>query len=84
MRGCGYYISTKSMHFYLLTWRDRRLKKLKYRSNNAQNRRYGKISSRIFETYKNVVRPNGFHIKNTAADMAITTMCHCTSKHNGL
>ena len=84
MRGCWYYISTKSMHLYLLTWQYCRLKNLKYRSNNAQHRRYGKISSRIFETYKNVVRPNGFHIKKTAADIATTTMCHCTSKHNGL
>ena len=61
---CGYEccISPKSIHYSLLTWRDNCLKHLKYRSHNAQNRRSGKISSRIFETYNNAVQPHGFHI----------------------
>ena len=45
--------------------------KLKYRSQNAQNKRSSEISSHIFETYKNAVRPHGCHIYNTAADMAM-------------
>ena len=41
MCGCDWYISSKSMHYYLLTWHNCRLKHLKDRSHNAQNRRYG-------------------------------------------
>ena len=38
----------------------------------------------IFETYKNSVQPNGYHIYNIAADMTIVTIFSCTSKHHGL
>ena len=69
MCGCECCISSKSMHSYLLTWRDHRLKQLKDKNHNAQNRRSGEISSRIFETYNNAVGPHGFHIYNTDADM---------------
>ena len=48
MCGCGCCISAKSMHSFLFTCRNRRLEKLKDRSHNTQNRRYGEISSRIF------------------------------------
>ena len=45
--------------------------KPKYRSHNAQNRRFGEISSGMFEKYKNSVRPHGCHIYNTSTDMAM-------------
>ena len=60
--GCECCISAKSMHYFLLTWRDLHLKHHKNRSHNEQNRRSGEISSRIFETYKNSVRPHGCYI----------------------
>ena len=78
------FVSAKSMHSSLLTWRNCRLKYLKNRNHNAQNRRSSEISSRIFETYKNVVRPHGFHIYNTSEGMAMAKMCPCTSKHYGI
>ena len=84
MCGCKCCIYAKSMHDYLLTWNNHRMKHLKDISNNAQNRRYGEISSCIFETYKNSVQPNGCHIYNTAVDMAMEKMCTCTSKHHRL
>ena len=49
-----------------------------------QNRKSGEISSRIFETYKNAVQPHGCNIYNTAADMAVSKMCPCTSEHHGI
>ena len=49
---CECSISVKSIHSSLLTWSDCRLKHLKDRSNNAKNRRSGKLSSRLNETYK--------------------------------
>ena len=72
------------MNSYLLTWRDCHLKRLKDRSHNAQNRRSDEISSHIFETYNNDVRPHGCHIYNTAVYMAMSKMCPCTSKRHGL
>ena len=62
MCGCECCISSKSIHSPMLTWRYFCLKHHKDRSENAQNRRSGKISSRIFETYKNTVRPYGCYI----------------------
>ena len=59
---CECCIYAKSMHSSLLTWRDCRLKHPKDIIHNAQNRRSGEISSRIFETYKNYVQPHGCHI----------------------
>ena len=47
------------------------LKRLKEQSNNSRNRRSGEIASRIFVSCKNYVRPDGRHIHNTAADMAM-------------
>ena len=41
MCGCECCISTKSIHSSLLSWHDPYLKKLKYQSQNAQNRRSG-------------------------------------------
>ena len=61
MCGCEFCISAKSMHSYLLTWRDSHIKHLKDISHNEKNRRSGELSSRLFETYKNDVRPHGFH-----------------------
>ena len=83
---CSYEccISSKSIYSSLLTWRDNFLKHLKYRSHNAQKRRSGKISSRIFETFKNAVQPHGCHIQDNAADMAMATMCTCTYKNHGI
>ena len=84
MCGCECFISTKIMHSYLLIWYNHCLKWLKYISNNAQNRRSGEISRRIFETYKNAVRSHDCHIYNTSAYMGMATMCPCTSKYHGL
>ena len=84
MCGCECCIFSKSIHFPLLTWKDFRLKHLKDRSQNSQNRRSGEISSCIFETYNNALGTHGFHIYNTAAEMALAKMRPCTSKHNGL
>ena len=84
MCGCKCCISAKIMHHFLLIWRNRRLKHLKYRSHNAQNRRSGEISSHIFETYKNAVRPHGCHIYNTDVDMDMVIMCPYTYKHHGI
>ena len=72
------------MHLSLLTLRDRNIEHLKDRSNNAQNRRSGELSSHLFETYKNSVRPHGCHIYNSAADMDMVKMCPCPSQKNGL
>ena len=84
MCGCECCIYAKSMHSYLLTWYDCRMKQPKDISHNSQNRSYGEIPSRIFETYKNAVRPHGCHIYNTSVDMAMVTMCHCTYAHHGI
>ena len=72
------------MKFSLLTWLDCHLKNLKDRSQKAQNRRSGEISSRLFQTYKNYIRPHGCHIYNFAADMAMAKMCPCPSQNHGL
>ena len=72
------------MHSSLLTWHNSRLKQLKDMSHNAQSRRSGEISSPIFVTYKNDVRPHGCHIYSNAADMEMSTMCTFTSKNHGL
>ena len=58
------------MHSYLSTCRDRHLKHLKDISKNIQNRRSGELSSCLFETYKNSVKPHGCHIYNSA-DMSM-------------
>ena len=71
MYGCECFVSSKSMSYSLLTQCDCHLKHLKDRSHNVQNRRSGEISSRIFETYNNYVRPHGLGICNTATEMAM-------------
>ena len=71
MCGCECCISAKIMHSSLLTWHDRHIKQLKYRSHNAKNRRSGELYIHIFETYKNSVRPHGYHIYNSSAYMAM-------------
>ena len=76
--------SSKVINSSLFTWRDRRLKNLNDKSNNAQNRDSGEISSRIFETYKGTVQPHGCHIYNTDVEMVMATMFTCTSKNHGL
>ena len=77
---CGYecFLSSKNINSFPLTWHDHHMKHLKDRIQDAQNRRSGEIPSRIFETYKNTVRPHGCHIYNTAADMTMATICPCT------
>ena len=52
MCGCECCIYSKIMHLSLLTCHDFNLKHLKGRSHNAQNRRSGESSSRIFEPIK--------------------------------
>ena len=84
MCGCECGISSKSMYFTLLKWRNRCMKHLKDRSHNAQNRKSGKISSHIFGTYNNDVRPHNCHIYNTTVYMAPETMFTCNYKHHGL
>ena len=51
------------------------LKKFKYFSQNAQNRRYEEKSDRIYETYTNTVIPHGHHIYAKSYDMAKAKMC---------
>ena len=62
MCGCECLIPDKSINYSLLTLRDFNLEKLKEISHNALNKSSGEISSRIFEAYKNALRPHGFHI----------------------
>ena len=57
--GCECFILVKSLNLYLLTWCDFNLKQLKDKIHNAQNRRSGEISSHIFETYNDSLRPHG-------------------------
>ena len=51
------------------------LKKLKYHSQNAKNRRSGEKSNHIYETYKNTVIPHGLRIYTKVYDMERATMC---------
>ena len=51
------------------------MKKLKNQIQNAQNRRSGEKSNRMYETYKNVVMPHGRHIYSKAYDMAKAKFC---------
>ena len=71
---CECCISDKIMHSSLLSWRDRYLKKLKDKIQNAQSRRSVEKSHHIYETYKNIVLPHGCHIYSIASDMANATM----------
>ena len=75
MWGCKYFISPKSIHSSLLSWRDRYLKKLKDKSQNAQSRRSGEKSHHIYEICNNTVMPHGLHMYSIASDTAKATMC---------
>ena len=75
MCGCECCISAKSIHFSLLSWRDRSFKKLKDQSQNAQCKRSGDKEHQIYRTYKNTVMPHESHIYAKASDMANATMC---------
>ena len=75
MCGCECCIYAKSIHSSLLSWRDRYLKKIKYKIQKYQIRRSGEKEHNIYETYKNTVIPHGRHIYSKASDMANATMC---------
>ena len=82
--GCECCISSKSIHSSLISWRDRYLKKLKYKSKNTQSRKSGEKPHQIYETYKNTVMPYGRHIYAKAYDMENDTMCkYPQSVHTG-
>ena len=74
MCGCECCIYAKSINSSLLSWRDRCLKKLKDKIQNAQSRRYGENAHHINETYKNTVMPHGSHIYAKASDMEKATI----------
>ena len=82
MFGCEYCIHAKIIHLSFLPWRDCHLRHLKYRSHNAQKRSSGELSSRLFETYKNTVRPHGYHIYHHSTDMHMAKKISCTSQHH--
>ena len=71
MCDCECCISAKSMHLCLLSWRNFHQKKIKDKSQNAQNRRSGEMANCIFETYKNSVMAHGRHIYHTVYAMVI-------------
>ena len=58
MCGCECCISAKSIHLSFLSWRDRYLKKLKDKIQNAQSRRSIEKAHHIYTTYKNTVMPH--------------------------
>ena len=59
----------------MISWRDRYLKKIKDKSQNAQIRRSGEKSHHLYITYKNKVMPHGNHVYAKVSDMANATMC---------
>ena len=75
MCGCECCISAKSIHSSLISWRDRYLKKLKDKIQNAQGIRSGEKAHNIYETYTNIFMPHGPHIYAKASDMENATMC---------
>ena len=84
MCGCECCINDKSVHSSLLSWYYGNFCKLKDQIQNAQNRRSGKKSNRIYETYKNMVMPHGRHIYTKAYDMMKSTMCAYTQSYYAL
>ena len=74
---CSYEccISAKSIHSSLISWPGRYLKKIKDQNQDSQNRRSGKKSHHIYETYNNIVMPHGQHIYAKATDTEQATMC---------
>ena len=83
---CGYecFITDRIMHSSLLAWSNFHLKQLKDQSLDAQNISSVEIASRIFETYKNSVKPDGCHNHKTGAYMTMSIMFPFTSTQNGL
>ena len=83
---CGFecFVSAKSIHSSFLSWRYRYLKKLKYQSQNAKNRRSGEKSHHIYETYKNTLMPHGRNIYAKSSDMAKAKMCTYPQSDNAL
>ena len=59
---CECFISDKSIPLSFLSWCYRYLEKLKYQSQNSQNKSSGEKSNGIYETYKNAVMPHRRHI----------------------
>ena len=58
----------------MLSWRDRYLKKIRDKIQNAQSRRSDEKAHHIYETYKNTVMTHGRHIYAKASDMAKAKM----------
>ena len=75
MYGCECCISARIIHSSLLSWRNRYLKNSNIKAKNAQNRRSGEKSNRIYETYKNIVIPHGHRIYAKASGMEKAIMC---------
>ena len=59
----------------MISWRDRYLKKIKDKSQNAQSRTSGEKAHHIYTKYKNTVMPHGRHIYAKVYDMKNSTMC---------
>ena len=81
---CECCIYAKSIHSSLLSWRDRYLKKLKDKIQNAYSRGSVEKAHHIYETYKNTVIPHGRHIYAKASDMENATMCAYPNSDNSL
>ena len=75
MCGCECCISDKIIHSALISWNDRYLEKIKYKSQNAQSRRSSEKVHHVYETYKNTVMPHDNHIYTKAYDMEKAKMC---------
>ena len=84
MCGCECCIYDKRIHSSFLSWRDRYLKKLKDKIQNAQNRRSSEKAHHIYTTYKNTVMPHGRHIYSKSHDTANVTMCAYPHLDNAL
>ena len=72
---CEWCIYDKIIHLLLLSWINSYFKNLKDLSQNLQNRRYGEMDNRLFETYKNSVMPHDRHIYATASYMKMSKIC---------
>ena len=84
MGSCECCISAKSIHSSLISWPDCYFRKLNNLSHYSQNRRSGKNSNRLFETYKNSIMPYGHHIYATAVYMEMATMFTYPQSHHVL
>ena len=58
--------------------------KIKYQSQNKQNKRRGETTGHIFETYKNAVRPHGCNIHNISSVMTVYTLFTFPYSHHVL